>query len=468
MNARIFPWLALALGTALSAGCGKIDPITQPAPQGGSANFSVYVATGTSVTAGQESGGLVDHHQRHGYSYLFAHQAGAMSFTYPSVSADGFPPLLQIRSLSPLVVDTLGRTRGTFTNYAQPTSYHDLGVPGSILFDLVDSTNYYNPSLDPERPNLFNEIVRHRGTILQQVIGLQPTFVSIEYGANEVLGPATEGSGAALMNAQQFDLLLSGALVALHNALPQTRLALFTVPDVTTIPFFTTFPPFTVSLATGQPVSLIGPNGPLGPGDHVLLTAAGLIAAGNGIPVGGYNYVNPAQPGNGNPLPDQVVLDAGEAASIQTTTDGYNSSIRHDAAVAGAAVVDFNALLRQANSTGLRFQGTTYTTEYIKGGLFSLDGVHPTDLGYGFIANAMIDAVNATFGAHVPEVNLSEAATATASRLAPASRDGKFYPQIEGLEKLCPLRFAPMPATISMTKSPVARSSVTRSGRASP
>jgi hypothetical protein len=452
MNARISPWLALALGAMLSAGCGKIDPITQPTPKSGAADFSVYVSTGTSVTAGQESGGLVDHHQRHGYAYLFAHQAGALSFTYPSVSADGFPPLLQIRSLSPLLVDTLGRTRGTFTNYAQPTSYHNMGVPGSILFDLVDSTNYYNPALDPERPNLFNEIVRHRGTILQQVIGLRPTFVSIEYGANEVLGPATEGSGTPIVTTQQFDQLLAVALGALHTALPQTKIALVNVPDVTSIPFVTTFPPFTVSTATGQPVPLVGPNGPLGPGDHVLLTAAGLIAAGDGIPVNGYNYVNPAQPGNGNPLPDQVVLDAGEAASLQTTIDGYNSSIRQHAASVGAAVVDFNALLRQANSTGLRFQGTTYTTEYIKGGLFSLDGVHPTDLGYGFIANAMIDAVNATFGAHVSQVNLSAAATATASRLAPASRDGKFYPQIEGMPKLCPPPVARMPVTASVVR----------------
>src|SRR5262245_1825785 len=100
MNARISPWLALALGAALSAGCGKIDPITQPAPKSGNADFTRYVATGTSVTAGWESGGLVDHHQRQGYAYLFARQAGALSFTIPSVSADGFPPLLRIRSLS--------------------------------------------------------------------------------------------------------------------------------------------------------------------------------------------------------------------------------------------------------------------------------------------------------------------------------------------------------------------------------
>jgi hypothetical protein len=217
---------------------------------------------------------------------------------------------------------------------------------------------------------------------------------------------------------------------------------------VTTIPFFTTFPPFTVSLANGQPVPLIGPNGPLGPGDHVLLTAADSLAIGTGIPVGGYNYVNPPAPGNGRPLLDSQVLDAAETASLQTTIDAYNMSIRTRAASYGAAVVDLNALLEQANSTGVRFQGTTYTTAYIKGGLFSLDGVHPTDLAHGFIANLMIDAVDATFGAHIPEVNLSASATATASRLRPASLDGRFYPEIEGMGRLGPLPVAPMPVTV--------------------
>jgi lysophospholipase L1-like esterase len=452
MNARISLGLAAALGAVLSAGCGKIDPITQPAPQSGSADFSRYVATGTSITAGWESGGLVDHHQRQSYAYLFARQAGALSFTIPSVSADGFPPLLQLHSLSPLVLDTLGRTRGTFTNYGQATAYNNMAVPYSLLFDLANETNYYNQF--EERNNQFNEIVRHRGTILQDVLSLQPTFLSIEYGSNEVLGAATAGIGTPLVSAQNFDLILSGTLAAIQGASPQTKLALFTVPDVTSIPFVTTFRWFTVDAATfSQPMPLIGPNGPLGPDDHVLLTAAGLIAAGNGIPVGGYNYVNPLQPGNGNPLPNQVVLDAAEAANLQITVDAYNASIRAKAAAAGAAVVDLNGLLKQANATGLRFQGTTYTPAYIKGGLFSLDGVHPTDLAHGFIANLMIDAVNAHFGAHIPEVNLSASATATASRLAPAARDGKFYPVIEGVEKLCPLPLAPMPVTASLVRA---------------
>src|SRR5262249_42254450 len=109
MNARIHLWLAAAALAAAITGCSKMEAITQPAAQSGSANFSVYASMGTSITAGWESGGLVDHHQRQSYPYLFARQVGAASFTYPSVTPDGVRPLLRIVSFSPLIISNAGR-----------------------------------------------------------------------------------------------------------------------------------------------------------------------------------------------------------------------------------------------------------------------------------------------------------------------------------------------------------------------
>jgi hypothetical protein len=39
------------------------------------------------------------------------------------------------------------------------------------------------------------------------------------------------------------------------------------------------------------------------------------------------------------------------------------------------------------------------SAEYVKGGAFSLDGVHPTARGYALIANKFIEAINAKYGA---------------------------------------------------------------------
>src|SRR5205085_8999393 len=69
------------------------------------------------------------------------------------------------------------------------------------------------------------------------------------------------------------------------------------------------------------------------------------------------------------------------------------AAIAAEASARGAALVDFHALLADIARNGFTYNGVRYTTAYVTGGLFSLDGVHPTDLGYGVIANRMIDAV---------------------------------------------------------------------------
>jgi hypothetical protein len=449
-------WLG-ALAAVVLAGCGEIDPITAPHAGAGNANFSTYAAMGTSITAGWQSGGLVDYHQVHSYAALFARQAGSSTFTEPTVSPDGLPPLLRIVSLNPLIISNVGRTNGTPTNALQPTAYHDMGVPGALLLDAADSTYYYSGL--PRSTFWFELIVRHRGTILSEVASLSPTFVSLEYGANEVLGPATSGSGTAAVSPAVFQAILHGTLGGVQAFLPNAKLAVFTVPNVPTIPYFTTFPPYTVDLATGAPVALIGPGGtPLVAGDYVLLNAGQDMAGGKGFPVGAYNYVNPSTPGNGQPLDDAEVLSTTEAASITAAVDGYNAAIRAEAALIGAAVVDLHGLLQTAATVGLPYQGTLYNADYITGGLFSLDGVHPNDLAHGFIANAMIDAVNATYGSSIPRVDLSQAATITASRLRPELGEKPRYPVIEGGESYYramfpPLRLAPV-TRIAYRRSP--------------
>jgi len=435
-------WIS-ALAAALIAGCGEIAPLAAPAARSGDANFSVYAAMGTSITAGWQSGGLVDYHQRHSYAAVFARQAGSATFTEPTVSPDGLPPLLRILSLSPLIISNIGRTNGTPTNALQPTPYHDMGVPGALLVDAADSTYYYGGL--PRSSLMFDLIVRHRGTILGQVASLAPTFVSLEYGSNEVLGAAANGSGTAALDAATFAALLHGTLDAVQALIPGAKLALVTVPNMPDIPYFTTFSPYTVRLSTGAPVPLIGPGGaPLAPNDFVLLNAGQDLASGKGIPVGAYNYVNPGAAGTGQPLDDAEVLSAAEAASITATVDGYNNAIHSEASARGAALVDLHGLLQTAATVGLRFQGTVYTPRYITGGLFSLDGVHPNDLAHGFVANMMIDAVNSTFGSTIPHADLSQAASITASRLRPDRSEAPRYPVVAGGEDYYRAMFPPV------------------------
>ena len=396
----------LAVGLAILglAGCSKNKAINAPAVSRGSANFSVVASIGTSVSAGYESGGLVVHHQRKAFPYAFAKQVGA-AYEIPSVTADGLPPLLRLVSLVGPVINNIGRVAGTPDNIGLMRPYNNMAVPGAVLNDVTSDSRYGSPP--------FTFIARASlqfGSILDQIALLNSTFVTFEMGANEVLGPASQGSGTPLISASSYAALLHATLDSLQVLLPGAKAALFTVPDVTSLPFFTTIRP---RLDVAGLCRVIGPGpAPLTDNDLVLLTAGSLLATGHGVPV--------SCGGIGDALPASVILPAASVASLQAAVDGYNTAFRTEASTRGWALVDLNGLLKQGASTGFTFQGQVYTSAYLTGGLFSLDGVHPTDFAHGVICNALIDAVNTKFGAVIPHVNLADFATATAERARPA------------------------------------------------
>jgi hypothetical protein len=439
MNTSMRCKLAIVLALAAVLGgcsgpCSKIEPINGPTLAGNGVDLSTYVAVGTSLTSGFESGGIVDRHQVHSFPSLFATQIGKSvqmngqgTFTQPTVSGDGIDTLLEIKSYSPLIISRSNRTAGVPTNFAQNFPYHDLGVPGAILPDLVDSTRYqFNP--------FFGLIQRGRGTILAQALSLAPSILSLEYGANEILGFATQGLPPLPSTGAAYAQLMTLALNSIHTALPGTKVAVFNVPDVTSIPFFSTFPPFTVSTTTGAPLPLVGEAGPLQLGDLVLLPAANVIAAGTGIPLGGYNYVNPAAGSNGLPLPESLILRAAAVADTRTETAKMNAVVDSVATRPFVTRVDIAGLLAGISANGVQIGGNLYTSAFITGGLFSLDGVHPNDLGYALMANQLIDAVNTRFGSAIPQVNPSQYASPNASRARPAAPD-RYPSRIEGLQQ---------------------------------
>ncbi len=437
---RLTPILLLAAFVAGCQGpCDSIDSITGPQLTSGTADFTRYVAAGTSISAGYQSGGIVDRHQMNAFPAIFARQIGKTvlqngqgDFTFPSMGNDGFPQLLKIRKLSPLVINNTDRTLGyPAANYNQSTSYQNLGVPASIAFDFADTTRYHATA----DPNMFSVVARYRGTIAQQALGQAPTFLSYEYGANEVLGSATSGGALPVFPAANYAALLTGHMNAIHATLPATKVAIFTVPDVASIPFCTTFKPYTVMLSTGAVTPLKGPNGDLSPNDLVLLTAKDSLAVGTGFPVGTYNYLNPAAPGNGRPLSNTQVLNVAEQTTIRTAAGLMNTAVDSVANRPFVVKVDLAALLSDMATNGYTVGATHYSTSFVTGGLFSLDGVHPTDLGHAIVANAMIDAVNARFGAAIPRANVNDYMTATASSARPAMPENVLPGmRIDGLE----------------------------------
>ena len=64
------------------------------------------------------------------------------------------------------------------------------------------------------------------------------------------------------------------------------------------------------------------------------------------------------------------------------------------------AIVDFEAILVEASTSGIMFDNYTMTTKLVTGGLISLDGIHLTARGYALMANKFLAAIDATYGSN--------------------------------------------------------------------
>lgn len=114
-------------------------------------------------------------------------------------------------------------------------------------------------------------------------------------------------------------------------------------------------------------------------------------------------------------IDDKDALDREEIDNIAAATNAYNTTIRNLAQANELAFVDAQGLLNQLANGGISFDAGTLTSEYVTGGAFSLDGVHPTPRGYAAIANEIIRQINVTYGSTVPGVNIGNYGTITIS-----------------------------------------------------
>ena len=123
------------------AGCssGSSNPLAaiqaQQAKNAG--NFSKTVFIGDSLTAGYQSGSLLDTQQVHGWAPLVATQA-QFNIVMPLIAYPGAPNVLKLTSLGPppVITTVSGTTTGRDDFSTQPT---DLAVPGATVNDALNT-----------------------------------------------------------------------------------------------------------------------------------------------------------------------------------------------------------------------------------------------------------------------------------------------------------------------------------------
>lgn len=427
---RINKLLFIAVFSILFVSCKK-DPPEIPWPSG-SADFSRYISVGNSLTAGYSNGGLYLAGQQTAYPLIIAGQmkgvGGGNFYTpfFPANQANG-SGYLRLAGFnndgSPIIVpvtDNLAiRGQVTIPNYGNVTLYtkysgeiNNYGVPGIRLEQITYAPlGNLNPYFERMLPLDAGENVT---PYLDFVTAKPYTFFSCWLGNNDALGYATSGgAGDALTDKSTFASLYSLAINKLtaNNA----KGVVATIPDVTSIPYLTTITIAKLLAGVKQVnpavnalyISALNPaSGTYVPraatdSDYVVLDFKTSNVGGtvNGLPLYGLTPLNP--------LRNAEILDKAEAAKAKEYIEYYNNTIKSAAISKGLAIFDSYDFLNKLKA-GMVLNGVTVNSEFITGGVFSLDGIHLTPRGNAITANEYIKVINAKYQSKIPQVDISK------------------------------------------------------------
>lgn len=328
------------------------------------------------------------------------------------------------------------------------SNFNNFGIPGAKSFHMV------TPGYAAFNPFYTRMASGATSTVLGDAAAQNPTFFTLsEMGGNDVLGYATSG-GTGVDQTGNTNPLTYGVnditdpnvLASAVNTMVTTLTAngakglITNVPYITSLPHFTTVPHNPVPLDAATAGLLNQGYATYNGGLQAAVTAGALSAeeatkrtinfsasANNamvivdedltdlsalGIPsyrqatsedlfVLPLSSLIPSGYGTQIPLADQWVLIPSEQMAIKNATDAYNATIANIASSnANVGLVDLNAILTQASSTGVEFDDYVLTTDLVTGGLVSLDGIHLTARGYALMANKFLEAIDANFGSN--------------------------------------------------------------------
>ncbi|HEX9162212.1 MAG TPA: SGNH/GDSL hydrolase family protein [Thermoanaerobaculia bacterium] len=396
----------------------------------GTADFTRFVALGDSYGAGVESGSLNVNHQPFSWPAIIARQAGAPDFQQPLVSFPGIGAELQIvdiLSFPPNIQPAPGG--GQPINSSLPRPFNNLSIPGAQVGDLTTLTG--KEPVTSTASAFAQFILRGRGTEVQQAVAQNPTFIALWIGGNDVLGGALAGTPKTLTSVDSFRTAYTKMLDQLIAGAPNAGIIVGNLPTVS-IPILSTVPALLINpvtqqpvlLPNGAPIQLLGDPGDGNPvslplGTTVLLPCAAQISTGVGIPA--FLKADPrfaSLPNIGKPLPDACTLTPAETAQIVQRTNDFNQIISDAAGSRNIPVADIKGLFDRF-AVGVHVGPFAFNSSFITGGLFSLDGLHLTDIGYTLFANQYLRTINSSFGTHIP---LASIATLMAN-------NGAFFPE---------------------------------------
>ncbi|MFA8449990.1 MAG: SGNH/GDSL hydrolase family protein [Bacteroidales bacterium] len=434
--------------------------------QGGEVNFENYLAIGNSITAGFTNGALYKEGQEYSFSNIVAQQLtsvgrkgnfkqpildfsngisanlinnklvlGTKFILKPTVNCIGTP------GLAPQLIDPMPDQKellGILTqNISDQGPFDNQAVPGMKLIDMFDKNfGQKNP--------FFGRIIKNptSDNAVSIIREAKPSFFTCFVGNDDALLYAVSGGTSNFITPLEGDvgigykksyLALIDTLKKAGNYKDQMTGAIFKIPELTLIPYFTTIPynvltiprkgladslnaayarynfvmdslklNYKIQFQQGaNPVVIEDPTIPLPESlkkfsfrqitseEKLLLTLPtdSLLCANWGSTI---------------PIKDVYTLRKSTLNEINSAIEQYNKVIEDIAQKENLALVDINKLLLSAATTGFTVDGIFFSSKFITGNLFSLDGVHLTPQGNAILAKEVIKTINEKYGSSIP------------------------------------------------------------------
>jgi len=363
---------------------------------------------------------------------------------------------------------------GTFTNMGVPgaKSFHllsnTLATPSGLFTDPPSANPYFVRFASSATATIIGDAVAQQPSFFTLWVGNNDVLSYATTGGTGVdqtgsaVDPGDYGSDD-ITNPVVFAQVYTALVATITTGNTDAKGVLVNIPDVKTIPFFKTVPhnPLPLDLATATALNTTAYatyNTALADAlsaeaidqaehdDRQILFSAALnnavviededLTSIPGLPsirqataddllvltasskIGALVDVNadPTDPaslrwGITQALEDGDVLIKSEQDKVEIARTAFNATIETAATNNDNLVLFDVAALMNELSTSVNFGTGVITAEYVKGGGFSLDGVHMTARGYTVISNRIIDTINTGFEANIPPVNPGEYST---------------------------------------------------------
>jgi lysophospholipase L1-like esterase len=318
-----------------------------------------YVALGDSLGEGVQSADASYRTQPYSYVNVIATQLGA-TFPLPLIQDGPFTTIFSVTN----------RTR------IDPTV-----ESGNLAVSGADTTSILSQAAATPITNETDLVLSPRtGTQVQIAQALQAPFMTCWIGSNDALGAVLAFDQLDASQLTPVSVFASNYQQIVSSLTGWNNQVVFgNVPNVTDVGFLFNNDDLTLFL---------GQNYGLPAGSYTSLVTMFLLRLGI---VDGSILQDP-----------NWVLDSTEVQTIENAVQQYNQIIAEDAAAANMPVVDINSLLSYVQQNGIPFGSSlTLTTRYL-GGMFSLDGVHPSDIGHAIVANEFLKVANTAFRLNAP------------------------------------------------------------------